>query len=278
MVVLQAVDITEIAVLGEQFPLRLMQLGFRLMQVADAQGWDRFRYVVPPLSVVPAGLLLMGSDRQQDPDAQDNELPQQMVPVGAFAIGTYPLTVEEYACFVQATNYAVPTGWRYQWSMADHPVQDNTWFAAKAYVRWLAKATGEGWRLPTEAEWEKAARGTDGRIYPWGNTWDPTRAMTLDRALRPTTPVGSYPRGASPYGVQDLVGTRWEWTSTTEDHYPYQANDGRNDRHQRTNRVLRGGAFGSFPVRARAACRFSLHPTKTSYLTGGRLVRGDVAG
>jgi formylglycine-generating enzyme required for sulfatase activity len=101
-------DITERVVLGEQFPLRLMQLGFRLMQAMDAIGRDQFRYVLPPVCAVPAGPFLMGSDQRHDPDAWDDELPQHTIDLPTFHIGTYPLTVAEYACCVQATRCAAP--------------------------------------------------------------------------------------------------------------------------------------------------------------------------
>src|SRR5215472_10304233 len=153
------VDITDLAVVGEQFPLRLMQLGFRLMQVVNEGGQDQFRYILPPVVAVPAGPFLLGSDQQQDPDASDNELPQHTVTLAAYDIGAYPLTVAEYACFVQATNRKAPDEWGNQQQRPDHPVVSVSWNDVLAYAQWLAQVMGETWRLPTEAEWEKAARG-----------------------------------------------------------------------------------------------------------------------
>ena len=279
-----AVDITELAVLGEQFPLRLMQLGFRLMQVMDESGRDQVRYVVPPICAVPTGPFLMGSNKKHDPEAQDDEVPQHIVQLPAYSIGTYPLTVAEYACFVQATQCAVPDAWIRQQRQADHPVVQVSWQDVLAYMQWLAQVTGEPWRLPTEAEWEKAARGTDGRIYPWGDEWDSTRANTWDRARANedrgpllTTPVGSYPSGASPSGVQDLAGNVNEWTSTTYQMYPYQAHDGREDLNPETDKVLRGGGWGGLSWHVRAAFRYS-EPSYTDFEVGVRLVRGSVEG
>jgi formylglycine-generating enzyme required for sulfatase activity len=279
----QAVDITELAVLGEQFPLRLMQLGFRCMQVLDEQGRDQFRYVLPPVCDVPAGPFLMGSDNQQDRAARYNELPPQTITLDAFAIGTYPLTVAEYACFVWATSSRELLAekdmiWQTQVTKRfDHPVVNLSWQDVLAYVRWLAKITGESWRLPTEAEWEKAARGTDGRIYPWGNPWDATRANTNDGGLKATTPVGNYPSGASPYGAQDMAGNVWEWTSTTYQSYPYQA-DGRENLSNVSIKTVRGGSWDEPPQFARTASRYSYHLTITKNLLGGRLARKGIVG
>ncbi len=275
----QAVDITELAVLGEQFPLRLMQLGFRLMQVMNEYGQEQFRYIVPPVYEVPAGPFLMGSDRQQDADTEDDELPQQAVTLGTFEIGAYPLTVAEYDRFRAQATHRTFKDHRDLQQPPDHPVVDVYWYDANDYARWLAQVTGEDWRLPTEAQWEKAARGTDGRIYPWGNRWDHTRANTRDGGPGRTTPVGSYPGGTSPYGAQDMAGNVWEWTSTHYQLYPYQENDGREDRDNLANMVLRGGSWDNYPLDARAAYRFHTVPSDASdYNIGVRLVRVGVAG
>jgi len=147
------------------------------MQAIDEQGHDAYQYVIPPVCEVPAGPFLMGSDKNKDAQAQDNELPQHVVTLAAYRIGTYPLTVAEYACFVHATQRSEPQRrprvgnnltWQTQLSERwDHPVVNVSWQDVLAYVRWLAQVTGETLRLPTESEWEKAARGADGRIYPY---------------------------------------------------------------------------------------------------------------
>jgi formylglycine-generating enzyme required for sulfatase activity len=167
--------------------------------------------------------------------------------------------------------------WAAQQQRPDHPVVCVSWQDALAYVRWLGQVTGQPWRLPTEAEWEKAARGTDGRIYPWGNQWDETRANTTDGGAKTTTPIGAYAeRGdASPYGVHDQAGNVWEWCSSLYQSYPYTAHDGRENLDSTGNRVLRGGSWGSGPWGARAAYRLAYGPDSLSNLVGVRLVRAS---
>jgi len=271
-------DITELTVLGDEFPVHLMQLGFRLMQVMDEAGRDQFRYVIPPVCAVPAGPFLMGSNQQRDPHAEENELPQHMVLLPAYHIGTYPLTVAEYACFVEATQQGEPEDWDYQQRYLDHPVVNVSWNDVLTYANFLAQVTGEPWRLPTEAEWEKAARGLDGRIFPWGDVWDETRANSEGGGPGMTTPVGTYPDGVSPYGCYDMAGNVFELTSITDWSHPHQTNDGREDLNNRTRKVIRGGSWYDDPWDARAAYRPTISPRHPTYNTGGRLVRGDVAG
>ncbi len=242
--------------------------------------------IVPPLSDVLAGPYLMGSDKKKDPQAYDDELPQHTVTLAAYQIGTYPVTVAEYARAVEARAVRQPPDteymkWATQLQRLDHPVVYVSWNDVVAYAAWLAQVTGQPWRLPTEAEWEKAARGTDGRIYPWGNTWDKTRANTSDGGPGTTTPVGAYAdKGdASPYGAHDLSGNVWEWCSSLSQSYPYNPDDGRENLQSTGNRVLRGGSWGSTPGLARAAYRYIYDPDVLLFLNRGfRLARGVWAG
>ncbi len=258
-------------------PARLDRLGF--------QGWrDRktgVSFIIPPMCSVPAGKFTMGS-AQDDPQAVDSEKPQYSVFVGDFEIGAYPVTVAEYALAVQAGAVPVPQdyawpeddwvpqalrgktmNWATQQQRPDHPVVCVSWQNARDYCKWLAQVTGQPWRLPTEAEWEKAARGTDGRIYPWGSEWDKLRANTSDGGPGGTTEVGHYsgagsrdPKGdASPYGCHDMAGNVWEWTSTAwYDRPPYDANKYEND--SDNIHVLRGSSWNDNPRVARAAFRY----------------------
>jgi formylglycine-generating enzyme required for sulfatase activity len=250
----------QVALPAERFPPGLSKLGFAAYRTARGA-----EYIAPPLCAVPAGAFLMGSDKRTDPQAYDSEQPQHSVTLTAFQIAKYPVTVAEYACFVRAGQMA-PERWQQQLSKLDHPVVYVHWRDAVAYAGWLAAHTGQFWRLPSEAEWEKAARGTDGRIYPWGNQFDASRANT---GKKDTTPVGSYPGGASPYGAQDMAGNVWEWTSSVEKPYPYNAGDGRERAESTGNRVLRGGSWWEEARVARAASRDFVAPGHLTYVGGG---------
>jgi formylglycine-generating enzyme required for sulfatase activity len=215
--------------------------------------------------LIPAGEFTMGEGDEAHP-----------VYLAAYAIGKYPVTNQLYQAFVTASNHPAPADWRegyYLDLLGDHPVVNVSWYDALAYCCWLAGATGQVYRLPTEAEWEKAARGLDGRPYPWGDKFDKTRCNTADGGMGRTTPVDAYPTGASPYGVLDLVGNVWEWCSSLYAAYPYQAGDGREEASAEGWRVLRGGSWFDMEWGARAARRLSGPPDSVSRNTGFRVVR-----
>ncbi len=198
------------------------------------------------------------------------------VNVAAFCIAKYPLTQRLYQLFVESSGYPPPPDWREERHLellGDHPVVNVSWYDALAYCRWLSQTTGQIYRLPSEAEWEKAARGTDSRPYPWGFEFDKSRCNTGEAGLGWTTPVDAYPGGASPYGVIDLVGNVWEWCSSLYADYPYTANDGREDITAAGWRVLRGGSWFDLEWGARAARRLSGPPDSLSRNTGFRVVR-----
>lgn len=174
---------------------------------------------------IPGGEFIMGTSEEEvqqlaaqygvHPSLFAFEKPKRKVHVKSFLIDRYPVTNAQYKRFVDATGHRPPFTWphgKYPADLADHPVTGVTWNDAAAYAKWAGK------RLPTAEEWEKAARGTDGRIYPWGNEWrddacwtdDPSCPQTLAR----TTPVGAFPGGASPCGVMDMCGNVAEWTAT----------------------------------------------------------------
>jgi len=239
------------------FPSRLADLGY----TKRANGDDIV--IIPPLCDIPAGPFLMGSDKVRDPQARKNELPQHIVALPAFQIARYPVTVAEYACAVRVgavrdpvAGVYRPISWQDQLQRLDHPVVRLSGKDVRAYVRWLAEMTGQSWRLLMEGEREKAARGNDGRIYPWGDAWDKTRANTNDGGPGGTTPVGTYPGGASPYGVQDMAGNVWEWTSSPHKPYPYDSIDGQEKGNPFSLKMtLRGGSWDDDPHAARAAYR-----------------------
>jgi formylglycine-generating enzyme required for sulfatase activity len=164
----------------------------------------------PDVVVIPAGDALL-------------EDPPRTIHVNVFAIARTPVTNAEYAAFVTETGHEAD---RWTNGPNDHPAEGISWADAVSYCRWLSTSSARIYRLPDEREWEKAARGTHGRRWPWGDSEDVTRANTRDAGLRRTSPVGSFPAGASPEGVLDLVGNVREWTNTWAD-----------------GRVLRGGSY-----------------------------------
>ncbi len=233
------------------------------------------RIPVPETVTVPAGHFWMGSDKRIDKDAWDHELPQHRLYLPGYRIGKYPVTNEEYAAFLTATGHSVPHRWEENRTKLDHPVVYVTWLDATAYCRWLSETTGRDYRLPSEAEWEKAARGSDGRIYPWGNQPPDERRCNFDNNVDDTTPVGSYPAGVSPYGCFDMAGNVWEWTNSLYRGYPYRFDDGREESEHKGNesRVLRGGAFYGNRKEARCASRW-YDPWFRHYYRGFRLATG----
>jgi formylglycine-generating enzyme required for sulfatase activity len=268
-------------------PGSLTLLGFRGINSSGTPA------IIPPLITIPAGPFLMGSDKRQDSEAPDDETPQYQVGVDAFQIAKYPVTVAEYALAVQAGAVREPLASYLDWSRGvdwatqlrriDHSVVCVSWEGANAYIAWLKAATGQdGWRLPTEAEWEKAARWDpqrqQSRLYPWGDTFDMARANTKESDLQRTAPVGSYPAsdahrsGASPYGVEEMAGNVWECTSSLYRPYPYVRDDGREDRDSNNSRTLRGGSWKATAEAARATHRSGVDgPSDSDYTMGFRL-------
>jgi formylglycine-generating enzyme required for sulfatase activity len=198
---------------------------------------------------IPDGEFIMGRD-----DGADNQRPAHTVYVAEFYIDRYPVTNEEYRRFVEETEYKVPhyhVSWvdatDYNWDLQahtppagkeKHPVVLVTLEDARAYAAWAGK------RLPTEAEWERAARGTDGRLWPWGSEFLPGHCNTKEEGIDGTSPVGQFsPQGDSPDGLSDVVGNVWEWTNSLYRAFPYDASDGREDLQAEGWRTLRGGSW-----------------------------------
>ena len=206
---------------------------------------------------VPAGKFLMGS-KKDNKLAYEAEKPQQTVDIPYdYWMARFPVTNEQYNAFTKAKSMKHPVdGWE---KKKDHPVVRVSWKDAMVYCQWLNALlqaelpAGLILRLPTEAEWEKAARGTDGREYPWGDKFDKNNCNTSEGG---TTSVGSYSsRGNSPYGCADMSGNVWEWCHSLYKPYPYKVDDGREDEKASGARVLRGGSFINDDGDARCACR-----------------------
>ncbi|MBN1888856.1 MAG: SUMF1/EgtB/PvdO family nonheme iron enzyme [Thermoflexales bacterium] len=198
--------------------------------------------------LIPSGEFTMGCD-----EGPERCRPAHSVHVDAFYIDRYPVTNEEYKRFADDVSHPVPyysLSWcdtrDYNWDpqtrmfpegKARHPVVLVTWQDALAYANWAGK------RLPTEAEWERAARGVDGRLWPWGNDKLVGRTNTLEAGLAQPSEIDQYsPEGDSPDGVGGMIGNVWEWTSSLFMPYPYEARDGREDLERMGWRVLRGGS------------------------------------
>ena len=265
----------------------------------------------PEMVTIPAGPFLMGTSRQQvdwfagrtdwarewrDKGYFDREQPQHLVTLPEYYIGRYPVTVGDFGGFVEDSGYQrraywTVAGWDWReasdraqpdlwdaelWAADDRlPVVGVSWFEAFAYCRWLSELTSLSIRLPSEAEWEKAARGADGRLYPWGDGFEAVRCNTRAGGKRRTMPVGSHaPAGESPYGCAEMAGNASEWTASECRPYPYDGKDGRNDPEGLAPRVIRGGSWFKPAARARTACRGMNDPFFADHDVGFRLSQG----
>jgi formylglycine-generating enzyme required for sulfatase activity len=224
---------------------------------------------------VPAGEFRMGSAAARDEDVIDAQ-PQHTLELPEFYIGKYPVTNAQYAAFVQAIGHRAPRHWengKVPSGKEDHPVVYVSWDDAVVFCGWLSRETGKDFLLPSEAEWEKAARGADGRIYPWGDKPPTADLCNLGENIKDTTPVGRYsPAGDSPYGCADMAGNVSEWTRSLNKGYPYDPEDGREDLKARGVRVLRGGSFDLTASLVRCAFRLRIDPNYQWYYSGFRVV------
>lgn len=221
---------------------------------------------------IPAGDFLMGSDKRKDLAALDEELPQESMYLPEYRIARVPVTNAQYKQFVDATDHKPPKHWQNGQIPKDkesHPVVNVTWYDSIAFCRWA------GVRLPTEAEWEKAARGTDGRIWPWGNEPPDKERCNFNMNVGDTTPVDAYSKGDSPYGVLDMAGNVWEWTSSLNKAYPYNTNDDRENPASAVPRVLRSGSFDNNQDLVRCAYRDFNYPGGCYNRLGFRVVSSD---
>ncbi|MDH4228728.1 MAG: formylglycine-generating enzyme family protein [Nitrospirota bacterium] len=220
-----------------------------LLTVADTPGADRPGRGHGPnlarMALIPAGPVTVGNDGREITEGKGNldETPEHVVDLPAFYIDLYEVTNLRYQGFVNVTGHVAPRHWKdgkIPPGKKPHPVVYVSWFDADEFCRW------EGKRLPTELEWEKAARGTDGRIFPWGNHFELERANTPQRwaahgEAGDTMPVGSFENGKSPFGLYDMSGNVWEWTADW--YLPYPGNEFPDTHYGEINKVLRGGSW-----------------------------------
>jgi formylglycine-generating enzyme required for sulfatase activity len=254
----------------------------------DEQAAPRLTYRDTEFVYIPGGDFIMGTTERRAAELADtegraefeDEAPRATCALPGFYISRFPVTNAQYAEFLgedggpvpfRADELSLPHSWdpgtrRYPDGMGDHPVVLVSWRQAIRYCRWL------GVRLPTEAEWEKAARGTDAREWAWGNEWDADQCNTSEGG-RVLASVGRFsPAGDSPYGVAEMSGTVWEWCSSLYDPYPYDAEDGREEQAAVGARVLRGGAWVQDRYLARCATRNRAKPDDYGFTIGFRVV------
>ncbi len=281
-------EISPVVVTKSEMPLVMSEEG----QTAEVEEAPRISLLETIL--IPGGEFIMGSD-EDDPD----EYPRRKVYVDPFSIGNYEVTNAEYKVFIDdggyyESQYWTEEGWKWRtenniiqpryWEYnefyrPDYPVIGVSWYEAYAYAKWAGK------RLPTEAEWEKAARGVDGRRWPWGNEWDCSRGnfdseVRIDDYLDDckdhyilSAPVGSFPSGVSYYGVYDMAGNAWEWVNDWYD--PYSEGEERNPTGPASGeeKVVRGGSWDTTDVYVRCSKRAKYPPWYRDYQIGFRCAK-----
>ena len=205
------------------------------------------------MALIPGGTFIMGSNK-----GPDDEKPEHTIFIKAFLLDILPVSNADFARFLNhqglqnrrgeifydhqdgdARIHQINSQWQADIPYESHPVNEVTWVGARDYCAWLNK------RLPTEAEWEKAARGIDGRKYPWGNTAPNVKLALYGAPYNASAPVDAFPDGASPYGILDMAGNQWEWVSSSYQPYPYKEDDGRENQNAGPIRSTRGGGHDS---------------------------------
>ncbi|MDA0244462.1 MAG: SUMF1/EgtB/PvdO family nonheme iron enzyme [Chloroflexi bacterium] len=242
---------------------------------------------IPPKSFIgiewveiPAGEFWMGDNAELD-----DQMPCHLVDLPTYWIAKTPITNAQYRAFVQATGYGAPAHWKdgqIPQGKGNHPVVSVSWDDGMALAKWAGEQMGQMILLPSEAEWEKAARGglvlpsgknpLPKRKYPWGDAFDKGKCNTSESGIKDTTPVNQYPQGASPYGVLEMSGNVWEWTRSLYKPYPYMAGDGREDLTSRNSFVVRGGSGSLNQNGALVSLRLMNNPRLRGHNLGVRLV------
>ena len=264
-------------------PPERAEAGRRLAEVGDPRPGVGLRPDgIPDIDWVeiPAGEFIFGGD-----DKAYRGLPRQKLHLDTFSIARYPVTYAQFQGFVEAEDGIHHDRWweglamqqktpdAQRWPIANHPRETVSWYQAVAFCRWLSTKVGYEVTLPTEQQWEKAARGTDGRFYPWGNDYisgyaniDETSGKIGPYYLKQTTAVGVYPQGASPYGILDMAGNVLEWTLTD------WGNITNNNIGGDSRRVLRGGSWDPAQQLSRSASRLDWFPSYRLFGFGFRVM------
>ena len=243
------------------------------LQAVDEEGHEACTYDEkngPQMVVIDSGVFLMGSP-EDEKNRDSNEDQHQVAIVKPFALGRCEVSFDEYDRFAKETGRQLPND--QGWGRGKRPVINVSWDDAVAYTDWLSMRTGQNYRLPTEAEWEYAARSGTTTRYSWGDTIDCTKAQYGDCKQNSTVSVGSFP--PNPFGLHDMHGNVWEWTldcwNASYDGAPADGNA--RDSGDCTRRVLRGGSWGNRPRNRRSAGRSGGTPDSRGSGIGFRLAR-----
>jgi formylglycine-generating enzyme required for sulfatase activity len=219
---------------------------------------------------IPAGEFTMGSN-----DGKKNEKPPHKVNLGGYWIGKTEVTVKQFRAFANAKNYVTQaeSGGKENWKKSsfeheNHPVVWVSWNDANAYCQFMSESKGFQFKLPTEAQWEKAARGNDARKYPWGNQKPDKNLSNIKTCL-----VGSYPKGASPYGVLDMAGNVWEWCSDwySKDYYRNAPRENPKGPSNGLTHVIHGGSWYGRAKYIHCSLRYHEKASYSTFILGFRL-------
>ncbi|MBV7329838.1 SUMF1/EgtB/PvdO family nonheme iron enzyme [Chloroflexi bacterium TSY] len=285
-------------------PARRAEVGVLLGRLGDPRPGVDLKDGLPDIKWIEinAGPFLMGStDEQAEYDDEKPKFTCNLIRE-PYCISCYPITVAQYSAFVEGGGYEqkeywTQAGWQWRkendviapqtysgvYQTLNHPQVGVSWYEAVAFCQWLSSRLGLPVSLPTEAQWERAARHTDGRIYPWGNEFDAKRCNMADTGIGTTSAVGIFPTGNAVCGAVDMAGNILEWCSTLwgkdfdepDFKYPYDPTDGREDPEAEGRRVLRGGAFDYNEDGVRCAFRLRDTPDNCRYYVGLRVVRHE---
>jgi len=257
-------------------PAAILVTGAILLLLKGKKKADTQEAIPPEIQWIdiPEGEFQMGDNLNE---GRSDERPVHTVYLDAYKISKYEVTWEQYLYFCEKTGRKKPGRFESDttWGQSNYPVTNVSWYDAQAYCEWLSEQTGNNIHLPTEAQWEKAARETDQRKYPWGNTPPTCELTNFYQCTYAKSPVGSYPAGASPYGVHDMAGNVFEWCYDRYDSTYYSISPNKNPQGPSNgiSRVYRGGAYGSVAFNIRTTFRLHVAPQSSSHNIGIRLVR-----